>query len=265
MLSFTLDQWYGWIATFLWPLFRIAGFIMVCPVLGDASIPPYVKVALAVLITVGIIPSLPEGPPVSPNSYQAIGVIIEQTVIGMALAMTVRITFACLRMAGDLIGLQMGLSFASFFDPGGGGGSTTVMSRILHTVAILLFMAINGHLILIMGLSKTFEIIPIGQTGLPGLNGIGQLIVFSGQIFISGMLIALPMFFVLLTINLSMGILNRTAQQLSVFAVGFPITLGVGIGLLVIVLPSLSNVLDELFYRGIAAMSDVAKGFATAP
>jgi flagellar biosynthetic protein FliR len=264
MITFTLADWYSWISQILWPLFRIAAFILVCPILGESTIPPYIRLSLAALISLGVAPILPPVPTVAPDSFYAMGIILEQLMIGMALGLTIRMTFAAVRMAGELIGLQMGLSFASFFDPGG-GGSTSVMSRILNTFATLFFIAINGHLILIMGLAKTFEILPIGGQGLMHMNGIGQLIVFSEQIFLSGMLIALPMFFVLLTINLAMGILNRTAQQLSVFAVGFPITLSVGIGLLVIVLPAMSTVLDGLFYRGMTAMSQVAIGLSPSP
>src|SRR5690606_3749641 len=142
------------------------------------------------------------------------------------------------QVAGELIGLQMGLSFASFFDPSS-GGNTSVMARLMNAFALLVFLSINGHLMLVSGLARTFALIPITDPSGPQLswNGVGTLIEFSEQILVGGMLIALPMLLVLLTINLAMGILNRTAQQLSVFAVGFPITLTVSLGLMTIVLP----------------------------
>src|SRR5690606_33224006 len=117
-------------------------------------------------------------------------------------------------------GLQMGLSFASFFDPAT-GANTTVLSRFMNNMSVLLLLAVNGHLLMLAGLLRTFEILPV-RAGTLERDGWGVLLEWSGQIMASGMLLALPLIIILLTISLALGILNRTAQQLSVFAVGFP-------------------------------------------
>lgn len=262
MVQFTLEQLYAWVGLFLWPFFRVAAFMAVAPVFGESSIPMYVKIGVAAIIAIAITPLMGDMPIVPPGSFAAMGLILEQVMIGLALGLTMKMVFAAILMAGELIGLQMGLSFASFFDPAS-GGNTSVMSRLLNAFAMLLFVAVNGHLMLVLGLARTFEMIPVaGAGGMLDSNGIGHLIQYSEQIFISGMLLALPLVFALLTINLCMGILNRTAQQLSVFAVGFPITLSVSMALLTIVVPRMDGFLENLFMQGIQAMSDVANGFA---
>ena len=260
MIDFTLDQMYTWIGTFIWPFFRVAAFIGTAPILGESAIPIHVKIALSAILCLALAPMVGEIPVVPLSSYAALGILIEQMLIGMALGLTMRFVFGAVNMAGELIGLQMGLSFASFFDPAS-GGNTSVMARILNTITVLVFVAVNGHLVMISGLGHIFKLLPIAGPRLD-LNGIGVLIEYSGQLFIAGVSLALPMVIALLTINLAMGILNRTAQQLSVFAVGFPITLTVSLMLLTIFLPHMNNFLDGLFMSGYTAMSDVAKGFA---
>jgi len=154
----------------------------------------------------------------------------------------------------------MGLSFASFFDPAT-GANTAVLSRLMNIIAILLFLAVNGHLIMIDILVRTFDILPIGVDRMHA-DGLGVLFEWSAQVMIAGMLLALPLIIVLLTISLALGILNRTAQQLSVFAVGFPISLLVGLILLAVVLPQTAPFLTQLFAKGHDAMGRLVQALA---
>ncbi|MGA0585412.1 MAG: flagellar biosynthetic protein FliR, partial [Castellaniella sp.] len=150
-------------------------------------------------------------------------------------------------------------AFASFFDPAT-GANTAVLSRLINLVAMLTFLAVNGHLLMLDGLIRTFDLLPVGAPLLA--DGWGALLDWSAQLWISGTLLALPLVIVLLTINLAMGILNRTAQQLSVFAIGFPISLTTGLITLAIVLPQSGDFLAGLFENGYQAMARIARGFA---
>lgn len=260
MIDFTLDQLHYWIGTVIWPFFRIAAFVGTAPILGESAVPLYIKVALSAILTLALAPLVGDIPTIALGSFGAIAVMLEQILIGMALGLVMRFIFGAIIMAGELIGLQMGLSFASFFDPAS-GGNTSVMARTLNVLTILVFISVNGHLVMISGLGHTFEMLPIGGAKID-INGIGVLIEFSVTLFTVAIALALPMIIALLTINLAMGILNRTAQQLSVFSVGFPITLTVSLVLLMIFLPQINHFLDRLFLDGYTAMSEVAKGFA---
>lgn len=260
MVSFELDQLYGWITAFLWPFFRILSLIGTAPVLGDASIPLRVKVGFAAMVTVAIAPSLAPMPAIAPASYEGLWITLQQVLIGISLGLTMRIVFAAVQTAGEFIGLQMGLSFASFFDPAT-GANTAVLARIMNVVATLLFLALNGHLLMLAGVLRTFEVLPISAHAM-NTDGFSVLFEWSSQVMTSGMLLALPLIIVLLTINLALGILNRTAQQLSVFAVGFPISLTTGLILLMVVLPQSSPFLTRLFDSGYAAMSRLTQALA---
>lgn len=260
MVSFQIDQLYGWITAFLWPFFRILSLIGAAPVLGESSIPVRVKIGFAAVVTVAVAPSIGPLPNIPPASYEGLWITLQQVLIGTSLGLTMRIVFAAAQTAGDFIGLQMGLSFASFFDPAT-GANTAVLARIMNIMAILLFITLNGHLLLLAGVLRTFETLPISAHAL-NPDGFGMLFEWSSQVLLGGMLLALPFIIILLTINLALGILNRTAQQLSVFAVGFPITLVTGLILLMVILPQTLPFLGQMFEMGYAAMDRLTQALA---
>ncbi|GAA0221829.1 flagellar biosynthetic protein FliR [Castellaniella daejeonensis] len=259
MISFQIGQLYDWINSLLWPLFRIAGLVALAPVLGESTVPMRVKIGLSVVITVVCAPLLGTMPDIAPASWGGLLIAVQQVLIGMALGLCMRLVFTAAMMAGEFVGLQMGLAFASFFDPAT-GANTAVLSRLINLVAMLIFLAVNGHLLMLDGLVRTFDLLPVGAPLMT--DGWGALLDWSSQLWISGMLLALPLVVVLLTINLSLGILNRTAQQLSVFAVGFPISLTTGLIMLAIVLPQSGDFLAGLFEGGYQAMARIARSLA---
>lgn len=259
MIELHLDQLYLWITGLLWPLCRIAGLVAMAPVLGESTIPARVKIGLSVVCTLIVAPLLAPPPAVAPASYAGLLIAAQQVLIGVALGLCMRLIFTAAMMAGEFVGLEMGLAFASFFDPAT-GANTAVLSRFINLVAMLLFLAVDGHLLMLDGLVRTFEFLPIGGSLDP--NGWGALLEWSRQLWISGMLLALPLIIVLLSINLSLGILNRTAQQLSVFAVGFPISLTTGLVMLAIVLPQSGDFLTGLFSEAYQAMARIARALA---
>lgn len=259
MISFTIDQLYLWINAFLWPFFRVLGLFMVAPLFSESSIPLQVKVGAAVLISLVIAPTLAPMPALPTASWEALWLALQQVLIGIALGFVMRIVFAIVMLAGEFIGFQMGLSFASFFDPGT-GAQTAVISRLLNLVAMLVFLAVNGHLVMLNAFMHTFDIIPIAPGSL-NPNGWGVLIEWTRELFLSGMLLALPLLIILLTMNLAFGILNRTAQQITIFAVGFPITLTTGLIILTIVIPKTAPFLMQLFEAGYETMARLVYAF----
>ncbi len=260
MITLDIDQMYIWINAFLWPLFRLAGLMATSPLLGDSAIPVPIKTGFAIVVAAVIAPTLPPMPAVAPYSWEGLMISFKQVIIGMALGVVIRIAFAVVQTAGEFIGLQMGLSFASFFDPAT-GANTAVLARFMNNMALLLLLALNGHLVILAGLVRTFDILPVSNAPLD-INGWGVILEWSSQIMTSGMLLALPLIIILLTINLALGILNRTAQQLSVFAVGFPMTLMTGLILLAIVLPQTAPFLSRLFEEAYYTMGRVVRHLA---
>ncbi len=260
MISVTLEQLYGWLALFLWPFFRILAMIGTSPLFGETTVPARAKVGLAALLTVAVAPAVEVPAGISPGSLDGLMLVARQVMIGIAMGLTMRVVFAAVQAAGELVGLQMGLSFASFFDPAT-GANTAVLARLFNILAMLLFLALDGHLLMLAALIHSFDTLPLSASPLD-VNGWGVLIEWGAQVLVSGLMFALPLITVLLTINLAMGILNRTATQLSVFAVGFPISLTVGVVLLMIVLPQMTPFTERLFNSGFLALDRLVNGFA---
>lgn len=255
MVELSYQDLVGWFTIYIWPFFRLLGLFMTAPLFGESGIPTRVKIGLSAVLSFTMGPLIDSPDIEHSNAYQIMLLVLMQTLIGVLMGLTMRVVFAAVQTAGEFIGLQMGLSFASFFDPAT-GANTAVLARILNIVAMLLFISVDGHLFLLDIFYYSFEVLPIEPRPLSTL-GIGVLIEWSSYIWFSGLLLALPLIIVLLTINLSFGILNRTAQQLTVFAVGFPITLSVGFILLVLVVPHTAPFLLELFQQGFQTLREV--------
>jgi flagellar biosynthetic protein FliR len=174
--------------------------------------------------------------PVVPlDSPQAFALIVQNLLIGITLGFAVRIVFAAVEFAGELIGLQMGLNYAGFFDPSSGGQGTAV-SRFFGTTIGFLFIAVNAHLLVVMAVVQSFHAFPVGSEPFAFLRAM-QPQTWGAEIFGLGLWIALPLIGMLLFVNLVLGIISRVASQMNVFAIGFPVTLGVGLLGILLTLP----------------------------
>ena len=239
MLTFTDAQVMAWVGPLLWPFLRVLALFSAMPVIAQRSVPVRLRVALAFLIALCAQASLPDAPAVALDSAQAFLVIVQQVLIGLALGFAARVVFSAIELAGELVGLQMGLNFAGFFDPAT-GGQTTAVSRFYGVSVAWLFIVINGHLLLIAAVVQSFQAFPVGPEPFAFLRS-AQPQLWGAEIFRLGLWIALPMIAMLLFVNLVLGILSRVAQQMNVFAIGFPITLSVGLLGVLLTLPMMST------------------------
>ena len=250
MISITDAEINHALASFLWPLFRILALIASAPILGNPSVPVRVKMGIAILLTLIIAPTIQQPlPQVDPFSGVGLMILAQQILIGAAIGMIMRIVFVAVEMAGEIIGLQMGLAFAIFFDPQN-SSQLALIGRFLGIIASLAFLAIDGHLIMIALLAQSFNTLPIGPDGLtlPALNTVA---LWGSEIFKSGLLLSLPVLTALLITNLALGILTRAAPQLNIFAVGFPITLSIGFVILALSIIFYAPVLEQLVMEGL--------------
>ncbi len=238
MLTFTEAQVLAWVSPLLWPFLRVLALFGAMPVLAQRSVPMRLRVALAFLIALCAQASLPEMPVVALDSAQGFLLIIQQLLIGLSLGFAARIVFSAIELAGELVGLQMGLNFAGFFDPAT-GGQTTAVSRFYGITVSWLFIVINGHLLLIAAVVQSFNAFPVGPEPFAFLRA-AQPHLWGAEIFRLSLWIALPMIAMLLFVNLVLGIVSRVAQQMNVFAIGFPITLSVGLLGVLLTLPMMS-------------------------
>ena len=239
MLTFTEAQVLAWITPLLWPFLRVLALFGSMPVIAQRSVPMRIRVALAFLIALAAQASLPEMPVIALDSGAGVLAIAQQLLIGISLGFAVRVVFAAVELAGEVIGLQMGLNFAGFFDPVSGGQGTAA-SRFFGVSVSWLFIVINGHLLLIAAIVQSFHVFPVGAEPFAFLRSM-QPQVWGAEIFALGLWIALPLVAMLLFVNFVLGIVSRVAQQMNVFAIGFPISLSVGLVGMLLTLPMMGT------------------------
>src|SRR5688500_16806105 len=257
MITFSSADLNAWLALFLWPMARVLALLATAPVLGHLSIPVRVKIGLGLLITIIVAPTAGPLPQVALSSLPGLLVLSQQILIGVAMGFAMRIVFAAVELAGEVAGLQMGLGFATFFTAQG-DGSSLVVGKFLGLLATLTFLSLNGHLLMLSVLAESFTAFPISVEPLSGM-GWKRLAEWGGIIFMAGLQLALPVVAALLIVNLALGILTRASPQLNIFAIGFPITLMVGMAVLMLSLPYFIPVIEKLIAEGLETMLEIAR------
>ena len=201
-------------------------------------------------VALGLVaPLLPETPAIDPFSPSALVIAIPQVLIGIAMGLVLQLVFAAVVLGAQLLAMSMGLGFASMIDPQN-GVHVPVVSQYYLVLATLIFLALDGHLVLVSVLADSFQTLPVGTTGLsPG--GLWSLVAWGSHLFAGGVLIALPVVTATLVTNIAFGVITRAAPQLNIFAVGFPVTMLVGfmamMGTLAYLAPQVSTLLLDAY------------------
>ena len=240
MIGFTEAQLLAWLNPLLWPFIRTLALFSGMPTFSQRTVPMRLRVGLALFIAVAAQASLPPIPAVPLDSLPMLTLLIaQQVLIGLTMGFAVRIVYAALEFAGELIGLQMGLNFAGFFDPVSAATSTAT-SRFFGTTIAWLFIVIDGHLLVVAALVQSFAAFPASPEPFAFLAATAPHR-WGAELFATGLWIALPLVTMLLFVNLVLGAISRVAPQLSIFAIGFPITLAVGLLGMLLTLPALQT------------------------
>lgn len=233
---------------YFWPFLRISAVIFAMPLISSKMIPARVRAIFAVMLTAVIAPNIHNLPNVEMLSYTGILLIVQQILIGFAIGFVLQLVIQIFVVSGQVIAMQSGLGFASMVDPGT-GVSVPLVGQILMFATGLLFFNLNAHLLVIDLLAKSFQTLPVSTQGLHP-DQFMVIIRYLSHVFIAATLFALPVIFSLLLINLGFGVLARAAPQLNIFAVGFPITLLIGISLVYFVLNALLPHAQSAFNDG---------------
>lgn len=231
------------LARFLWPFLRVGALFVAMPVFSSHNVPMRVRILLAAAVAVAIGPTLPPPPPVAIFSLAGFVIGMQQVLVGSLIGFVVHLIFGATVFGGQNIAFNMGLGFASMIDPQT-GVQVPVIAQLYLILSTLLFLGMDGHLLLIQIVSESFQAVPVDIVGL-GSERLWTVVQWSNRMFAAGVLLSLPVVTALLLINLGFGVASRAAPQLNIFSVGFPITLLLGLLLIWIGLPGAM----ELFTR----------------
>jgi flagellar biosynthetic protein FliR len=239
MPTFTEADIMALVMPVFWPFLRVLAVFSSAPIFSARAVPVRSRVALAMLVALCAQAGLPEQPMVALTDPRAFETAVQQVLIGVAIGLATRIVFSAVELAGEVIGLQMGLNFAGFFDPTTNSQSSTV-GRFFGNTTMLLFVVMNGHLMLLQVVIASFETFPVGGGALEAVERL-RLHELGAVVFHYGLWIALPMIGLLLFINIVLGFVSRIAPQMNAFAIGFPLTLSAGLIGIAFTLPMLDR------------------------
>ena len=224
--EFSADLIGQWVGQHIWP-FPAGQFPHGHPGFRYSTGACRVRLGLALLMTILIVPMIPPVPQVEALSADAVVITLQQILIGVGLGFALTALWQLFVIAGQMIAMQMGLGFASMVDPAN-GVNVPVLAQIYTITITLLFLVMNGHLVAFEVFIESFYTLPIGLEGL----GQGDLWALAHRIswmFVSAMLLALPAVTAVLIVNISFGVMTRAAPQMNIFALGFPIGLIFGL------------------------------------
>ena len=249
MISLTEAQVVAWLSPLIWPFLRVLAVFTSAPIFSSRAFPVRARVGLALLIAIAAQPSLSGQPVISITGPEAFGAVAQQLGIGLAIGFTVRLVFSAVELAGEVVGFQMGLNFAAFFNPSLNTQSSAV-ATFFGQMSTFLFIVMNGHLMVLMAIIKSFDAFPVDQNFLEAARQL-KLYSLGSDLFASALWIALPMLGMMMFVNLGLGIVSRVAPQMNIYAIGFPITLTVGLIGIAVTLPMLDQPLMALMERTI--------------
>lgn len=218
------------IANYLLPFCRLAGFLMVVSLFSSKSVSPRFRMILAVAITLVVVPTLPQFPIKNTFGLSTFILVMEQSLIGILMGFVSRLLLETFVVGAQITAMQSGLGFASLVDPAN-GNSVPALGQFFLIMTTLLFVAVDGHLLMVRLVVESFHSVPIGSSANLSAMLI-ELVLWSRWIFAAAVTMALVAIASLLMVNIAFGVMTRAAPQVNVFVVGFPLTMLAGLILL---------------------------------
>jgi flagellar biosynthetic protein FliR len=245
MISVTSAQLDIWILAYMFPMARILGVMATAPIFNNDGMNMQTRLICGLAIAMALAPVLPPMPRMPADSWQAGAILIQETLIGTLMGFSLRIVFAALDVAGELTGMQMGLSFAVLYDPQT-AGQTPVVTNFFALITTLIFLASNGHLLIIQLLAESYDLLPVSSQPFAA-DSLRTVVASGSTLFSLGLMMSMPIISALLIANIGLGVLTRVAPTLNLFAVGFVVTLMSGFVVLALSMPYLGVALEKLF------------------
>ncbi len=240
-MAYWLDQFH----VFLLVLLRVGAVLIVAPIFGHHNYLSQAKVGLAFMIALVIFPLISAHHPLIPTGlFPYAAMMIREVMLGLVLGYAVLLLFIGIQFAGQLAGLQMGLDIVDVIDPHS-SGSISIMGQYLNILAILILLMIDGHHLVLQGLARSFEVIPLGGVVLKEAVML-KLIALTSEVFVIAIKISAPVILALFLVSVALGVLARTVPQMNILVVGFPIQLAAGLGVLIASMPLFYLLMSKL-------------------
>ena len=239
---------------------RVGSFVISSPLFGMRGVPTPIRVVISFILGLAVVSftGLPSEDLLS--SLNFIFIVLVEIAVGLTAGLIVTIWFSAVALAGEKMATSAGLGYAAQIDPQA-GGQTPVVSVILNLFLIVLFVSLDGHLLMLRVFFESFSILPIGSMP-PPMVLIGAGIKAAGSMFVAASLIMLPVVGIILMINVSAGIMTRSAPQLNLFSFVFPVTILGAFIILYFSTGTMALAFSDLIFSSIEALEDLMLGIS---
>lgn len=246
------------VGLFLIAMVRFSGFFLNTPVFSDNLAPTRVKAGLCALCALLILPHLITTQTLPNLSIVGYGImVIKELTLGFMMGFIVMFISSALRMGGNIIGMQIGFSYAQVADPGS-NQSIGIISEILQLSGSLLFLFLNGHLIILQAFFQSFQMVPPAGLVLTG-SVVNEILLYSRMVFVCGLQIAMPIIAVVLVGDVALGIIARTVPKMNIFQLGFSIKILGGFLVIYAFIDCLGDVVQSLLNSSLDEMMLILK------
>ncbi len=237
---------------------RITSFFLIAPLFAMKGVPSHFKLGLGALLALITWSGASFGETIPLDGY-FIGMAIREVMIGIALGFIAALILYTVQVAGAFIDFQMGFAIASVIDPQT-GSQVPIIGHFKYIFALLFLLSVNGHHMLLDGIMRSLQVLPVGTLTFAGSSELGRFILdlFTGM-FLSALQIALPIIGALFLTDVALGILAKTVPQLNIFAVGFPLKIFTGFVLLMFSMPIFFYILQTLFEEMMVSMGELTR------
>ena len=234
----------GKLLGFVMVLTRVSAFFLTAPVVSWQSIPAITKVTMALLLTIFFATTMPMNINTADVSVPAAVLLIaNEAIYGLGLGLIAAIVFLAVKFAGEIIEQEMGLTFAEIVDPLSGEGGQA-LSTLLEMLFILLFLSANGHHLLLLTISKSFEAFPAGS--IPTAAVLTEGVIKGGStMLMAGLRLAAPMLAAFLLLSITLAVLARIAPEMDILFTSFPLKIGLGLIMTAVFIPFINSFVSE--------------------
>lgn len=205
---------------------RLAGIFSAIPLFGGERVPMNIRVLVTLSMTLVCFPVLKLSHVILPSDFLSLVLmVISEALIGVTLGLVAQAVFGAVEFCGQVIGMQMGFSMSSLFDPT--MGQVPLMAMFQTLVATLLFLTLGAHHIFIKAMVDSYTLVPLGGWHISG-NLLSFLVTITSGIFILGIKLAAPVMVSLLATTVVLGVMARSFPQMNIFVVSMPLNIGIG-------------------------------------
>jgi flagellar biosynthetic protein FliR len=214
--------------SFLLVLLRVSVILFMMPIFGAKRIPNVMKAGIALSISIAILPVVLPDPKMFPETaWQLAFIVLCEVIVGVILGIIVNVFFMGIQMAGQMAGLQMGFAIATIFDPNSGIQSSMV-SQLGYWVALIVFLLLDGHHLLILSIRNSFDIIQFGQVSLQ--QGLYEpVLTLASHLFVLAVKIGAPTIAALIFVDVGFGLTAKVSPQMNILIVALPLKIAVGL------------------------------------